>query len=58
MNHNPVSSFKHYDKNGAPGGDRTHDLGIKSPLLYLLSYWHENGTAGGIRTLTPFGKGF
>ena len=23
---------------GGPGGDRTHDLRIKSPLLYQLSY--------------------
>ena len=27
-----------------PGGDRTHDLRIKSPLLYQLSYRAERET--------------
>lgn len=29
---------KHYNKTGGPGRVRTDDTGIKSPLLYLLSY--------------------
>ena len=40
MNCNLVDSFKRYAENGAPGGNRTHDLEIKSLLLYLLSYGH------------------
>ena len=30
---------------GGPGGDRTHDLRIKSPLLYQLSYRPNSGQA-------------
>ena len=39
---------------GGPAGVRTLDLGIKSPLLYQLSYrslFNCNGVGEGVRTL-------
>ena len=42
-------------KSGAPAGNRTRDLRIKSPLLYQLSYRRIIiGGREGIRTLTSF----
>jgi hypothetical protein len=45
--HNQVAVYNHMPRERSatrdalrhdPGGDRTHDLRIKSPLLYQLSY--------------------
>jgi len=35
----PVGLEPTTSNNGDPGGARTHDLGFKRPVLYLLSYW-------------------
>lgn len=32
--------------NGGPGGTRSHDLGLKRPLLFLLSYRSKDEMAG------------